>query len=152
MSHLEQKPTSLKSGTIADNRPRQAENPKGGEIMTLVSTKKASKFFEAKVEFTTGPFELNHMIETGENLNIIDVREPEDYQKGHIPRAVNLPKERWDTFCGLSRTKVNIVYCYSEVCHLAATAAWQFADHGFPVMELEGGFDTWKQYNLPIES
>jgi len=120
--------------------------------MTLVSTKKASKFFEAKVEFTTGPFELNHMIETGENINIIDVRKPEDYQKGHIPGAVNLPKEKWDTFCGLSRGKVNVVYCYSEVCHLAATAAWRFADHGCPVMELEGGFDTWKQYNLPIES
>ncbi|MHC4913751.1 MAG: rhodanese-like domain-containing protein [Planctomycetota bacterium] len=120
--------------------------------MTLVSTKKASKFFEAKVEFTTGPFELNNMIETGENINILDVREPEDYQKGHIPGAVNLPKEKWDTFSGLSRTMVNIVYCYSEVCHLAATTAWRFADHGYPVMELEGGFDSWKQYNLPIES
>jgi hypothetical protein len=52
MSHFEQTPTSLKFGTIVNDRPRQAKNPKGGEIMTLVSTKKASKFFGAKVEFS----------------------------------------------------------------------------------------------------
>jgi rhodanese-related sulfurtransferase len=120
--------------------------------MTLVSTKKASKFFEAKMKFTTGPFELYEMMKNGDNVNIIDVRKPEDYLKGHIHGAINLPKERWETFSGLSRDRVNIVYCYSEVCHLAAAAAWRFSDKGYPVMELEGGFETWKNYELPIEA
>ena len=120
--------------------------------MTLVSPKKATKFFEAKMEFTTGPKELNQMIERGEDINIIDVRQPEDYAISHIPGAINLPRERWDTFSGLTKDKVNVVYCYSETSHLAASAAWHFADHGFPVMELEGGFDAWRQYDLPVES
>ena len=120
--------------------------------MTLTSTKKARKFFEAKMKFTTGPVELNELIKTGEDIKIIDVRATEDFHKEHIPGSVSLPKERWATFTGLSREKLNIVYCYSETCHLAAAAAWRFADAGYPVMELEGGFETWQHYNLPVES
>ena len=118
--------------------------------MTLVDTNKAVDFFRAKLEFTTGSVELEHMIEDGENIKIIDVRFPEDFAAGHIPGAVNLPKEKWDTLEGLSHDKVNIVYCYSQVCHLAAAAALEFAERGFSVMELEGGFDEWRKHDLPI--
>ena len=120
--------------------------------MILTSPKKAKKFFEAKMDFTTGPMELDQMITAGENINIIDVRAAEDYAQGHIPGAVNIPKDKWTALQNLSTDKVNIVYCYSEVCHLAATAAKEFAEHGFSVMELEGGFGEWKRCELKIES
>ncbi len=120
--------------------------------MMLVSTKKAAKFFEAKMDFTTGPVELNEMIKSGKEINIIDVRSPSDYIKAHIPGAINLPKERWNTFSGLSKERSNVIYCYSEVCHLAAAAAKNFAENHYPVMELEGGFETWQHYELPTES
>ncbi|MHC4214898.1 MAG: rhodanese-like domain-containing protein [Planctomycetota bacterium] len=120
--------------------------------MTPVSAKKAKKYFEAKMNFTTGPTELNEMIKHNENINIIDVRAMEDYSTGHIIQAVNLPKPNWSTFKGLTKDRVNIIYCYSEVCHLAASAARYFAEHDFPVMELEGGFEEWKRFNMPIET
>ena len=120
--------------------------------MLLISPKKARKFFDAKMEFTTGPIELNEMIKNHENINIVDVRKPDDYKEGHIPGAVSLSKERWSTHTGLSKDKVNIVYCYSQVCHLAANAAREFAGNGYPVMELEGGFERWNDHNLPVES
>jgi len=47
------------------------------------------------------------------------------------------------------KEKTNIVYCYSQVCHLAAAAARYFAEHDYPVMELEGGFEEWQRHNLP---
>lgn len=120
--------------------------------MTLVDTNKAIDFFRAKLEFTTGPIELEQMIENDENINIVDVRYPDDFALGHIPGAVNLPKEKWDALEGLAHDKINIVYCYSQVCHLAAAAALHFAEHGFPAMELEGGFDEWKMHDLPTET
>jgi rhodanese-related sulfurtransferase len=120
--------------------------------MIVASPRKAAKFFSAKMNFTTGPVELKNMIERGEDISIVDVRSPEDYAIGHIPGAVNLPEEKWDTFAGLTREKVNIIYCYSEASHLAASAALAFAEHGYPVMELEGGFETWKQNQFPVES
>ena len=61
--------------------------------MTLVSTKRALDFFGAKMEFTTGPVELKGMIDRNENINIIDVRFPENFAEGHIPGAFNLPKD-----------------------------------------------------------
>ena len=120
--------------------------------MFTISPRKAKKFFEAKLEFTTGPMELNSMLKNHEEINLIDVRRPEDYQQGHIPYAINLPREKWDNYVALSKDKTNVVYCYSEACHLAATAACRFAEHGYAVMELEGGFETWQHYNLPIET
>ena len=112
----------------------------------------AKAYFESKLAFTTGPVELEKWIKTGEdNLVVVDVRDPEDYAKGHIPGAINIPKARWDNPEGLSKDKTNVVYCYTQQCHLAANACVRFASRDFPVMELEGGFETWKEYELDIE-
>jgi len=112
----------------------------------------ARAYFEAKLAFTTGPVELNRWIKTGEdNLVVVDVRAAEDYAKGHIPGAINIPKDRWDNPQGLRKDKTNVVYCYTQQCHLAANACVRFASRDFPVMELEGGFETWKEQELDIE-
>ena len=113
---------------------------------------KAKRFFEDKVTFTTGPIEVDHLIKEDEDINIVDVRAAEDYEEGHVPGAVNLPQEKWETLDGLERDKTNVLYCYSHVCHLAAKAAVEFAGRGFPVMEMDGGFKAWKDHDLEIES
>jgi len=95
--------------------------------MKINDPAKAREYFEAKMAFTTGPVELERMIRQGENINIVDVRAAEDYAEGHIPGAVNLPKDKWDSLSGLRKDKINVLYCYSQVCHLAATAAVEFA-------------------------
>lgn len=111
---------------------------------------KAKEYFEAKMAFTTGPVELERMMEHNE-VNVVDVRAAEDYAAGHIPGAVNLPKDQWPTLAGLRKDKTNVLYCYSHVCHLAAAAAVEFAAKGFPVMELEGGWRWWKEDGFAIE-
>ena len=113
---------------------------------------KAKAYFDSMLEFTKGPVELNHMIEQGEKLNIIDVRRPEDYAKGHIPGAVNLPENQWSTFKGLSKDKPNVVYCYSIVCQLSIRAAKYFAEHDFPTIVLTGGIEEWKRNQLSVET
>lgn len=119
--------------------------------MLTVNPKKAKKYFKKKMSFTTGPAELNSMIQNNEDINIIDVRHREDFEQGHIPGAKNLPKDHWATFKGLSKDKNNIIYCYSVVCHLAADASRKFAEEGFPVIELEGGFAEWQNMQLPVD-
>ncbi|HEV2391622.1 MAG TPA: rhodanese-like domain-containing protein [Verrucomicrobiae bacterium] len=108
--------------------------------------------FENKVAFTTGPVELDRMIKSPENhIVVVDVRQAEDYAKGHIPGAINLPKGTWHKPEGLSKEKTNVVYCCSIVCHLAANACVAFASRGYPVMELDAGFNSWKEHELDIE-
>lgn len=119
------------------------------QVMTNDSAK-AKEYFEAKMAFTTGPVELERMMKNNE-VNIVDVRTAEDYAQGHIPGAVNLPKDQWPSLKGLRKDKMNVLYCYSQVCHLAATAAVQFADKGYPVMELDGGWRWWKDDGFEVE-
>ena len=82
---------------------------------------------------------------------MLDTRSPALYAAGHIPGAINLPKDQWQTLKGLRKDKVNVLYCYSLVCHLAAKAAVEFAGHGYPVMELDGGWRWWKEDGFDIE-
>jgi len=113
---------------------------------------RARAYFEDKLAFTTGPVELDRWIKANENnLTIVDVREAEDYEKGHIPGAINLPKNQWDNTKELQKDKTNVVYCYTQQCHLAANACARFAAKGYPVMELDGGFEVWKEHDLEIE-
>jgi rhodanese-related sulfurtransferase len=129
---------------------------KGNNMQTTTTRNhdpaRARAYFEDKLAFTTGPVELDRWIKTGQdNLLIVDVRAAEDFAKGHIPGAINVPKEKWDNPQGLNRDKTQVVYCYTQQCHLAANACVRFAGKGYPVMELEGGFETWKENELDVE-
>jgi len=113
---------------------------------------RAKAYFEEKLAFTTGPVELDRWIKAHEdNLVVVDVRAAEDYDKGHIPGAINVPREQWERPQGLRKDKTNVVYCYTQQCHLAANACARFAGQGYPVMELEGGLEIWKEHELDIE-
>ena len=119
--------------------------------MKLPSPSKAKKFFETKVAFTTGPAELKDLIERHQSVTIVDVRAAEDYEQGHIPGAINVPKGDWASTEALAKDRLNVVYCYTSVCHLAAKACVQFAHKEYPVMEMDGGFEAWKDYGYEIE-
>jgi len=111
----------------------------------------AREYFGRKIRYTTGPVELNHMIESDEDIVVVDVREAEDYQKAHIPGSINLPRDRWPSFEGLRKDRTNVLLCYSHVCHLAAKAGYEFAGAGYPVMEMDGGFEAWREHGLKME-
>lgn len=111
---------------------------------------KAREYFQDKMTFTTGPVELERAMKEG-GVNIVDVRAAEDFAQGHVPGSINLPHDRWATHEGLRKDKTNVLLCYSHVCHLAASAAVEFAQSGYPVMEMDGGFAAWKQNELPVE-
>ena len=113
---------------------------------------KAQQYFADKMAFTTGPVELSHELEHGnDNLVVVDVREEDDYREAHIPGAINLPRERWESCEGLQKDKLNVIYCYAHVCHLAAAAAAEFATKGFSVMEMDGGWEAWTENDLKVE-
>jgi rhodanese-related sulfurtransferase len=111
----------------------------------------ALAYFQLKPAFTMSPDELRRRIMEGTDLHVIDVRSRENYDRGHIPGAVNLPQDRWTTNSGLARGKVNVFYGDSSTSLLAAEAAAYFAKRKFPVMELLGGFEAWTVRTFEIE-
>lgn len=117
---------------------------------------RALAYFEDKLAFTTGPAELARALEEQreEAPIVVDVRDADDFARGHIPGSINVPREGqgWRKPRGLQPGKLHVVVCYSQVCHLAAKAAVELAKGGFSVMELEGGFEGWREHGLPVES
>lgn len=111
----------------------------------------AQEHFDARNAFTTGPHELLGFIDTKQDIVIVDVRYPTDFRKSHIPGAVSLPKGKWDKPAGLSKDKLNVLYCYNPQCHLASEAAAALVAQGYPVLEMEGGFSTWEAFGQPLE-
>jgi len=110
----------------------------------------ARAHFAAKLGFTTGPHEVTGMIDQKKDVVIVDVRFPTDYRKAHIPGAVNVPKGKWREATGLSKDKLNVLYCYNQTCHMAAEAALELLAQGYKVVEMEGGFATWEANSSPI--
>jgi rhodanese-related sulfurtransferase len=119
-------------------------------MLTVTSPHKALEYFENKLEFTIDPVSLNEAIKNRE-VNVIDVRNEMDFKKGHIPTAINLPRERWETFEGLTHERPNVVYCYSITCLLSTKAAKEFSMNDFPMMELIGGFEEWERRGMWVE-
>lgn len=112
----------------------------------------ARAYFAQKTAVTTGPHELLGKIDAKEDIVIVDVRFPTDFRKAHIPGAINLPKGKWHDTQGLSKDKLNVLYCYNQTCHMAAEAALELLAQGYPVAEMEGGFATWEGNGYKVEA
>jgi rhodanese-related sulfurtransferase len=114
---------------------------------------KAIEYFEAKLAFEISPYGINDLISKKEHLQIIDLRTPELYAKGHVPGAVNVSYENLDAFLPkLNKDVTTVVYCYDLLCNLAAKAALHLAKKGLKVKELAGGWEEYAKQNFSQET
>jgi rhodanese-related sulfurtransferase len=112
---------------------------------------KVRPFSEAQRARSATPVEVNRAIAEKRDIVVVDVRAAEDFAKGHVPGAVSLPRERWHAPSGLSKEKMNVVYCYSHTCQLGGAACAVLAGQGYPVVEMDGGFEIWQSSELEVE-
>ena len=114
---------------------------------------RARAYFEDKLAFTTGPVELDRWIKANENnLVVVDVREAEDYEKGHIPGATNIDinsTQFTEKVSGLDKGKTYLVNC--AVGMRSARACQKMAALGFTnLVDLAPGFEGWKKAGKPV--
>jgi rhodanese-related sulfurtransferase/rubrerythrin len=81
--------------------------------------------------------------EKGDDFTLLDVREPREYEGGHLPGATHIPLSRLaDRLNELDRTKPLVTYCKSG--RRSGSAASILAGRGFHgVRSLDGGMDAW---------
>ena len=87
-----------------------------------------------------------------EACTIIDVRNEEKFNEGHIPDAINIPfiklPEAIDSLKNKSNKTV-LVYCGSG--NSSGKAMRLLSQKGFEsVMSIEGGFSEWVKLQLPV--
>jgi len=84
---------------------------------------------------------------------LLDVRRPDEFAAGHIPKAINIPHTELDKRVDELRTNMNnevVVYC--EGGRRAAIAEGILKQAGFTkIMHLEGDMKAWRQHGLPQE-
>jgi rhodanese-related sulfurtransferase len=128
------------------------------EANTLQDSVKAVEFFTHELDFKTNPHGVQSVIDgKTKNVTIVDVRSEKDFKEGHIPGAINIPFEKHNgfkgsetKFSGLRKDGFNYIYCYEHLCNLAQLAAKKFASLGYPVKEIVGGFNAWKDGKHPV--
>jgi rhodanese-related sulfurtransferase len=106
------------------------------------------------------PPDVQSEVEAGE-VAIVDTREPEKFEQGHIPRAVNVPagengvdsqsEEIAARFAEATGGKPALLYCNTGNRSSRATDALT-NEHGVEgVRSLIGGAKTWHDLGLPFE-
>ncbi|MES2438177.1 MAG: rhodanese-like domain-containing protein [Verrucomicrobiota bacterium] len=91
---------------------------------------------------------------------IYDARPGFFYGLGHIPGAINMPKEGCDAQivkreseikAALAAKKTIVVYCTNLLCPDARAVANHLAGYGYSSSILTGGWETWKDSGMPTE-
>lgn len=81
--------------------------------------------------------------EKKEELPILDVREVDEFQEGHIPSATNIPLSQLeDRMKELDKTTSYYVICHSG--GRSANACAYLSQQGFDVTNVMGGMSSWK--------
>ena len=76
-----------------------------------------------------------------ENIQLIDVRTPGEFRRGHIKNAKNVPLNEIGQFTPIRDKKVYVI------CHSGARsklAAKKLKKKGYDVVNIRGGMHAWK--------
>ena len=89
------------------------------------------------------PATLHALMTTGVRLTIVDVRQPEEFNQGHIQGAQLIPLGNLaNTMVSLPKSGKLVVYCRSG--HRSAQAVQLLLQNGYAnAVSLHGGFTAW---------
>ena len=96
------------------------------------------------------PQQVADLLRSGD-VQLADVREKNEWDEGHLPGAVHVPKsylEQWAEDRIPDKDKTTVLYCAGGV--RSAMAADTLAKLGYShVVSMSGGFNRWKDSGLP---
>ena len=104
-------------------------------------------------DVTTVPADkLNEVLSKKGAPTVVDVRSGYDFQRGHIPGAVNTPYNAIDKIT-LPKDGSYVLYCGNENCPLSSLAAKTMETNGYKnVSVLDGGFTAWNTKGFAVET
>ena len=111
-----------------------------GIMLSLVLVYSSFAFTNSTVD------QVKAKIDAGEDILLLDVREPQEYREGHIRGAINLP---WNSgvlrekYASLPKDKPIIVICRSGGRSAAASAFLE--EQGYDqILNMIGGMNAWE--------
>jgi rhodanese-related sulfurtransferase len=121
-----------------------------------------SGFYGFQIFYNPHPYKVMSVKETVQLIDanteerveivLIDVRDVDMYDKGHIKGAVNIPLQYLEAAIGnLDHYENDLILVYSQNGIAGTNASQIFTDNGFSrVYNLDGGISAWIEEGLPI--
>ncbi|WP_158974327.1 rhodanese-like domain-containing protein [Cellulophaga sp. L1A9] len=108
-------------------------------------------FFLAFINFGCSQIKSKSITEVSQNelknITLLDVRTPEEFNAGHLDEALNINWFDADFQQQIEQhvVKDKTIYVYCKMGGRSAKAADKLSALGYTVVNLEGGYDTYKQ-------
>src|SRR5881275_754486 len=98
------------------------------------------------------PVRARELIESGDPV-IVDVREQDEWDEGHVPGAIHIPRGHLESrieAAATDRSQQILLYCSAGNRSAFAAKTLQELGYDEPV-SLAGGFTDWKRNGFPVE-
>jgi rhodanese-related sulfurtransferase len=121
-------------------------------ILSFMSCNDTKAQVKAVTSAKLGVEAFEKLIKTDKNVQLVDVRTPQEVTNGYIANAVNINSADADFQAKLGRLdKSKPVAVYCAVGGRSGRAATILTQMGFKtIYDLEGGMTAWKSQNKPI--
>ncbi|WP_344070104.1 rhodanese-like domain-containing protein [Microbacterium sediminicola] len=111
----------------------------------------AADYFRARLAHETDASDVYAAQKAGDAFVLVDVRGDEAWQQGRISGAIHMPYREIASRAPQEipqDTRV-VVYCWSPGCNAGVKGALQFAQLGYDVKEMLGGYEYWVREGQP---
>lgn len=97
---------------------------------------------------TISTAELKEMIDGKRDISLVETLPEEEFKKGHLPGAINIPTAEVEQEAPrqLDKSKPIVVYCANKACPASPNAAEKLREMGYEhVLDFEEGKEGWRQ-------
>jgi rhodanese-related sulfurtransferase len=113
----------------------------------------AISHFSSRLAHETDPSDVYAAQNAGDVLVLVDVRSDEAWDQGHIVGAKHVPyRDIPARIAEFDPGVPVVVYCWSPGCNAGTKGALAFAQLGFEVREMIGGYEYWVREGQPAEN
>ena len=113
----------------------------------------AISHFSSRLAHETDPSDVYAAQTAGDAFVLVDVRSTEAWDQGHIVGAKHVPyRDIPARIAEFDPGVPVVVYCWSPGCNAGTKGALAFAQLGFEVREMIGGYEYWVREGQPAEN
>ena len=121
--------------------------------MTRITPEQRIAHFSARLAFETDVSDVRAEQLAGPEFTLVAVRSLASWSQGRARGAVHMPRQHIATRAPaeLDPGVPVVVYCWGPGCNGAHKAALAFAQLGYEVREMIGGFEYWAREGMPVD-
>lgn len=116
-------------------------------------SERLAKYLETKLSAECDATTVIEMLDRGREFPIVDVRDGEPFEEGHLEGAISTPLDEFeDRAHELPEDEPIYVYCYDRECFASVRASLWLARHGYEPCDVVGGWEKLKAKGAPVEA